>query len=89
MASLDQTPAKCARNNPPRQRCSCRAAILRCSTAKSPAWLVPSVGLLVLFARVLTRVDSGHAERASGGIFILTSLFWQEAAEETQPGARY
>ena len=46
---------------------------------KSPVWLVPGVMSLVLFAYLLTLVDSaaaGRAYAASGGVYIVASLAW-------------
>ena len=46
---------------------------------KSPLWLVPGIGLLTLFAYLLTFVDStatGRTYAAYGGVYILASLLW-------------
>ncbi len=46
---------------------------------KSPIWLAPGVLSLILFAWLLTRVDSdaaGRAYAAYGGIYICASLIW-------------
>ncbi len=54
----------------------------------SPAWLVPGVACLLLFAVALTRVDSafaGRAYAAYGGIYIAASLVWLWAVERQPP----
>ena len=46
---------------------------------KSPLWLAPGIASLVVFAWLLTRVDSdaaGRAYAAYGGIYICASLLW-------------
>ena len=55
---------------------------------KSVLWLVPGVASLVLFAFLLTRIDSafaGRAYAAYGGIYITASLFWLWLAEGVRP----
>lgn len=55
---------------------------------KSPLWLVPGVASLVLFAFLLTRVDSapaGRAYAAYGGVYICASLAWLWAVEGLRP----
>lgn len=55
---------------------------------KSPAWLIPGMGSLIVFALALTRVNSAYAGRAYaayGGIYIACSLFWLWLAEGTKP----
>lgn len=55
---------------------------------RSPLWLLPGTGSLLLFAWLLTRVDSEAAGRtyaAYGGIYILTSLLWLWAVEGQRP----
>ena len=56
---------------------------------RSPLWLVPGVAALILFAWVLTRVDSaaaGRAYAAYGGVYIAASLVWLSAVEGVRPG---
>lgn len=56
--------------------------------AKSPLWLAPGVVSLILFAWLLTRVDSdaaGRAYAAYGGIYICASLAWLWAVEGVRP----
>ncbi len=56
--------------------------------AKSPLWLAPGVVSLILFAWLLTRVDSDAAGRtyaAYGGIYICASLAWLWAVEGVRP----
>ena len=52
-------------------------------------WVVaPGVASLVLFAWLLTRVDSaaaGRAYAAYGGVYIVASLFWLWAVEGVRP----
>lgn len=55
---------------------------------KSPLWLAPGVVSLILFAWLLTRVDSdaaGRAYAAYGGIYICASLAWLWAVEGVRP----
>ena len=55
---------------------------------RSPLWLVPGIASLVLFAWLLTRIDSdfaGRAYAAYGGIYITASLFWLWVAESQLP----
>ncbi|MGC4251827.1 MAG: YnfA family protein [Sphingobium sp.] len=55
---------------------------------KSPLWLVPGCLSLILFAWLLTLVDSSHAGRAYaayGGIYIMSALLWLWAAEGVRP----
>ncbi len=56
--------------------------------AKSPLWLAPGVVSLILFAWLLTRVDSdaaGRAYAAYGGIYICASLAWLWTVEGVRP----
>lgn len=46
---------------------------------KSPLWLIPGCASLILFAFLLTRVDSaaaGRAYAAYGGVYITASILW-------------
>ncbi len=55
---------------------------------KSAWWLVPGIASLVLFAYLLTRIDSGFAGRvyaAYGGVYIATSLGWLWVVEMQRP----
>ncbi len=55
---------------------------------KSVLWLVPGVFCLVLFAYLLTLIDSpaaGRAYAAYGGIYIAASLGWLWVAEGVRP----
>lgn len=55
---------------------------------KSILWLVPGVMCLVLFAFVLTRIETDYAGRAYaayGGIYIVSSLLWLSIVEGTRP----
>ena len=51
-------------------------------------WLAPAALVLIIFAVVLTRVDSAFAGRAFaayGGIYIVSSLAWLLIVERTVP----
>ena len=51
-------------------------------------WLVPGVALLIVFAWLLTLVESpfaGRAYAAYGGIYIACSLVWLWAVEGARP----
>jgi len=51
---------------------------------KSALWIIPGVLSLVLFAFLLTRIDSdfaGRAYAAYGGIYIASSLLWMWVVE--------
>jgi len=55
---------------------------------RSWLWIIPGVIALVLFAYMLTRIESpfaGRAYAAYGGIYIATSLLWLWAVERTVP----
>ncbi len=55
---------------------------------RSVLWVAPGLASLVLFAVLLTRVDSAFAGRAFaayGGVYIALSLFWLWAVEGARP----
>lgn len=55
---------------------------------KSPLWTIPGTMALIVFALTLTRIDASHAGRAYaayGGIYIVASLLWLWAVENTRP----
>lgn len=55
---------------------------------KSALWLLPGMASLVLFAWLLTKVDSeaaGRAYAAYGGVYIAASLLWLWAVEGMRP----
>lgn len=55
---------------------------------KSPLWVVPGVAALILFAYLLTRIESdaaGRAYAAYGGVYIAASLLWLWMVEQKQP----
>lgn len=55
---------------------------------RSPAWLLPGTACLVLFAFLLTLIDTpaaGRAYAAYGGIYICTSVGWLWLAEGVRP----
>jgi small multidrug resistance family-3 protein len=54
----------------------------------SMGWLLPGLASLVLFAWLLTLIDSpfaGRAYAAYGGVYIASSLLWLWAAEGMRP----
>ena len=55
---------------------------------RSPVWLIPGITSLVLFAYLLTKVESAYAGRAFaayGGVYIVSSLAWLWAVEHETP----
>ena len=55
---------------------------------KSSLWIFPGIVSLILFALLLTRIDSpfaGRAYAAYGGVYIAASLIWLWAVEGTAP----
>ena len=55
---------------------------------KPAYWLVPGMASLIMFAWLLTRIDTNFAGRAFaayGGIYILTSLGWMWLVEHNRP----
>jgi small multidrug resistance family-3 protein len=55
---------------------------------KSPLWLIPGMGALVVFAYLLTLADSplaGRAYAAYGGIYIAAALLWGWIVENQRP----
>lgn len=55
---------------------------------RSPFWLVPGVLSPMLFAYLLTRVDSaaaGRAYAAYGGMYIAMAVLWLWCAEDVRP----
>ena len=55
---------------------------------KSALWLVPGIASLILFAFLLTRVDTafaGRAYAAYGGVYIAASLLWLWLVEGAAP----
>lgn len=55
---------------------------------KSAGWLLPGVVSLMIFAWLLTRIDSasaGRAYAAYGGVYITASLVWLWLAEGVRP----
>src|SRR5665811_2591827 len=55
---------------------------------KSPLWAVPGTASLILFALLLTRIDSEFAGRtyaAYGGVYITASLAWLWLFEGQRP----
>jgi small multidrug resistance family-3 protein len=55
---------------------------------KSPLWVLPGIFSLVVFAGLLTRVESAYAGRAFaayGGVYIAASLGWLWLVEGMRP----
>ena len=55
---------------------------------RSAWWLLPGTIILIVFAVVLTRIDSAFAGRAFaayGGVYICASLGWLWAVERVRP----
>jgi small multidrug resistance family-3 protein len=55
---------------------------------RSPVYVLPGVAALVLFALLLTRIDSataGRAYAAYGGVYITASLLWLRLVEGRTP----
>lgn len=55
---------------------------------RSPLWALPGVASLIIFALLLTRIDSaaaGRAYAAYGGIYILASMVWMRMVEGAKP----
>ncbi|WP_040363697.1 YnfA family protein [Commensalibacter intestini] len=55
---------------------------------KSPLWIAPGTISLLFFAWILTKVDidiAGRAYAIYGGIYIICSLVWLWAVEDTPP----
>jgi small multidrug resistance family-3 protein len=55
---------------------------------KSAFWLIPGIVALIVFALLLTRVESAFAGRAFaayGGVYIATSLCWLWLIEGSRP----
>lgn len=68
----------------------CYAAWMWLRLGRSPGWLVPGAASLLVFAIVLTRVDTafaGRAYAAYGGVYIVSSLVWLTLVERTLPRA--
>lgn len=55
---------------------------------KSALWILPGTASLILFAWLLTLVDTSHAGRAYaayGGVYIASALIWLWAVEGARP----
>jgi|TARA_B110000263_G_scaffold250010_1_gene269834 small multidrug resistance family-3 protein len=55
---------------------------------KSIWWVVPGIASLIVFAILLTKIDSSYAGRAYaayGGIYICASLLWLRIIEQSMP----
>lgn len=66
----------------------CYAAWMWLRLGRNVAWLVPGAMSLLLFAIILTRIDTafaGRAYAAYGGVYIVSSLLWLAIVERTTP----
>jgi Uncharacterized conserved protein len=66
----------------------CYAVWMWLRLGRSVWWLLPGTVALVVFALVLTRIDSAFAGRAFaayGGVYIVCSLIWLAVVERTPP----
>ncbi|MBT4587830.1 MAG: YnfA family protein [Rhodospirillaceae bacterium] len=55
---------------------------------KSALWLIPGIISLIIFAALLTRIDTafaGRAYAAYGGVYIVSSLMWLWRIEGLRP----
>ncbi len=55
---------------------------------KSIWWIIPGIASLIIFAFLLTKIDSNYAGRAYaayGGIYICASLLWLYIIEQNVP----
>ncbi len=55
---------------------------------RSGLWIIPGIAALILFAYLLSRIDSGFAGRAYaayGGVYIAASLAWMWMVEAQRP----
>ncbi|MBC92364.1 MAG: hypothetical protein CMM38_01855 [Rhodospirillaceae bacterium] len=55
---------------------------------KSIWWIIPGIASLIIFAFLLTKIDSNYAGRAYaayGGIYICASLLWLYIIEQNIP----
>lgn len=68
----------------------CYAVWMWLRLGRSVWWLVPATLVLIVFAMVLTRIESAFAGRAFaayGGVYIASSLVWLLIVERTTPRA--
>ena len=55
---------------------------------RTPAWIVPGLAVLALFAWLLAQVptdEAGRAYAAYGGVYVAASLLWLWVVEGTTP----
>ncbi|WP_447727452.1 YnfA family protein [Sphingomonas koreensis] len=55
---------------------------------KSALWTIPGIAALILFAWLLTLVETGHAGRAYaayGGVYITAAILWLWTVEGARP----
>lgn len=55
---------------------------------KTPLWLIPGIISLIVFAWILTFIDTafaGRAYAAYGGVYIVSSLSWMVIVEKAMP----
>lgn len=66
----------------------CYAFFMTVRGGKTPLWIIPGVGALVLFAWLLTlhpAAGAGRVYAAYGGIYIVASLAWLWLVEKSTP----
>jgi len=66
----------------------CYAFFSAIRDGKSPFWIIPGVGALVLFAWLLTlhpAAGAGRVYAAYGGVYIAASLAWLWLVEKSTP----
>ena len=66
----------------------CYTAWMWLKLGRSPLWLIPGIGALVVFALALTQVEAAFAGRAFaayGGVYIVASLVWAKTVEHRSP----
>lgn len=66
----------------------CYAAWMWLRLGRSVWWLLPGAVSLLVFALVLTRIDTafaGRAYAAYGGVYIVSSLLWLAMVERNAP----
>lgn len=57
-------------------------------SGKSPVWILPGIASLIVFAWLLTLIDSAYAGRAYaayGGIYVAASIAWLWFLEGARP----
>jgi small multidrug resistance family-3 protein len=71
-----------------REIAGCYAVWMWLRLGRTAWWLLPGTITLIIFAVVLTRIDSAFAGRAFaayGGVYIVSSVLWLAVIERTPP----